>query len=211
MTITTFQFNPFQENTYLVSDDTGEAVIIDCGCLYPTEEAQLKQAISTDKLVVKRLLNTHLHLDHSFGNYMVAQTFGVLPEAHQADEFLISETSKQAQLFGIPASVREQPLGGYLNDGDMVAFGRTEFEVIHVPGHSPGGICFYCRTEQIIFVGDVLFAGGIGRTDLPQGNYADLISGIQNRLFTLPDETVVYSGHGPTTTIGSERVHNPYF
>ena len=210
MHIKSFQFNPFQENTYVLSDDTGEAVIIDCGCLSSNEDERLTLYLTTEKLHVKHVLNTHLHLDHSFGNYMVAHTLGVLPEAHRADEFLIGQLIAQSQAFGIQGVIREQPLGGYLQEGDVVSFGRTQLEVLHVPGHSPGSICFYCRAENVIFVGDVLFAGSIGRTDLPKGNYAELIAGIQRKLLVLPDETIVYSGHGPATTIGNERVNNPY-
>ena len=210
MHIKSFQFNPFQENTYVLSDDTGEAVIIDCGCLSSNDDERLTLYLTTEKLQVKHVLNTHLHLDHSFGNYMVAHTLGVLPEAHRADEFLIGQLIAQSQAFGIQGVVREQPLGGYLQEGDVVSFGRTQLEVLHVPGHSPGSICFYCRAENVIFVGDVLFAGSIGRTDLPKGNYAELIAGIQRKLMVLPDETIVYSGHGPATTIGNERVNNPY-
>ena len=174
------------------------------------EDERLTLYLTTEKLQVKHVLNTHLHLDHSFGNYMVAHTLGVLPEAHRADEFLIGQLIAQSQAFGIQGVIREQPLGGYLQEGDVVSFGRTQLEVLHVPGHSPGSICFYCRAENVIFVGDVLFAGSIGRTDLPKGNYAELITGIQRKLLVLPDETIVYSGHGPTTTIGNERVNNPY-
>ena len=210
MHIKSFQFNPFQENTYVLSDDTGEAVIIDCGCLSSNEDERLTLYLTTEKLQVKHVLNTHLHLDHSFGNYMAAHTLGVLPEAHRADEFLIGQLIAQSQAFGIQGVIREQPLGGYLQEGDVVSFGRTQLEVLHVPGHSPGSICFYCRAENVIFVGDVLFAGSIGRTDLPKGNYAELIAGIQRKLMVLPDETIVYSGHGPATTIGNERVNNPY-
>ena len=210
MHIKSFQFNPFQENTYVLSDDTGEAVIIDCGCLSSNEDERLTLYLTTEKLHVKHVLNTHLHLDHSFGNYMVAHTLGVLPEAHRADEFLIGQLIAQSQAFGIQGVIREQPLGGYLQEGDVISFGRTQLEVLHVPGHSPGSICFYCRAENLIFVGDVLFAGSIGRTDLPKGNYAELIAGIQRKLLVLPDETIVYSGHGPATTIGNERVNNPY-
>ena len=210
MHIKIFQFNPFQENTYVLSDDTGEAVIIDCGCLSSNEDERLALYLTTEKLQVKHVLNTHLHLDHSFGNYMVAHTLGVLPEAHRADEFLIGQLISQSQAFGIQGIIREQPLGGYLQEGDVIAFGRTQLKVLHVPGHSPGSICFYCRAENVIFVGDVLFAGSIGRTDLPKGNYAELIAGIQRKLMVLPDETIVYSGHGPATTIGNERVNNPY-
>jgi len=210
MHIKSFQFNPFQENTYVLSDDTGEAVIIDCGCLSSNDDERLTLYLTTEKLQVKHVLNTHLHLDHSFGNYMAAHTLGVLPEAHQADEFLIGQLIAQSQAFGIQGVIREQPLGGYLQEGDVISFGRTQLEVLHVPGHSPGSICFYCRAENVIFVGDVLFAGSIGRTDLPKGNYAELIAGIQRKLLVLPDETIVYSGHGPATTIGNERVNNPY-
>ena len=210
MYIETFVCNPFMENTYLVYDDTAACVVIDAGCLTDVERNRLQQTIEKHHLKLEHVLNTHLHLDHVFGNGFLYQTYHLAPEAHREDEFLLSQLHAQAALFGVPFNEKVQPIGSYLEDCDHVAFGNSSFEVIHVPGHSPGSICFYSRDDQIIFVGDVLFRGSIGRTDLPKGNFEQLIHGIQHRLLVLPDETKVYSGHGIVTTIGQEKAENPY-
>lgn len=210
MHIKTFTFNPFQENTYLLYDHTKEGVLIDAGCLYPNEEQALQQFITEQGIVLKHLLNTHLHIDHVFGNAFVAQTCGILPEAHTADEFLLQTMPAQALLFGIHYPVKVQKLGNYLNEGDTISFGENTLQVLHVPGHSPGSLCFYAPENGILIAGDVLFQGSIGRTDLPGGDYGTLINGIQKKLLTLPPETVVYCGHGATTTIGEEKQYNPY-
>lgn len=210
MTIKTFTFSPFQENTYLVFDETHEAVLIDAGCFNESEQLQLKNYIQENNLILKRLLNTHLHLDHQFGNRFVTDTYGLKPEAAKEDEFLIAKMLTQARMFGLPFSGEAQELGAYIEDNQEICFGNSKFIALHVPGHSPGSMAFYSENEGVLFAGDVLFNGSIGRTDLEQGDYATLIRSIQNRLLPLPDSTVVYSGHGPSTTIGNEKVNNPY-
>jgi glyoxylase-like metal-dependent hydrolase (beta-lactamase superfamily II) len=210
MNIESFVFNPFMENTYLAYDDTLECVIIDAGCFTILEQERLKHAIEEKKLVVKHLINTHLHLDHVFGNGFVFRTFGIKPEAHAADEFLLDQLPAQSAIFGVTFNEKPQSIGHYLNDEDTISFGHCTLKAIHVPGHSPGSLCFYNESDHILFAGDVLFRGSIGRTDLPKGNYDQLIEGIQNRLLTLPENTLVYSGHGESTTIGHEKRENPY-
>lgn len=210
MTIKTFTFNPFQENTYLIFDETNEAVIIDAGCLFDVEKQKIKSFINDNNLVVKRLINTHLHLDHQFGNKFIHNTYGITPEACLEDEFLLKNVVEQARSFGIPIDEDTQQLGGYIIDNQVIKFGNSNLISIHVPGHSPGSMAFFSENDGVLFAGDVLFQGSIGRTDLPKGNYATLITSITKRLLTLPDSTVVYSGHGPTTTIGNEKINNPF-
>lgn len=210
MQIKVFTFNPIQENTYVVYDDSNECVIIDAGCYTSQEKEQLSQFIEHNKLVLKRVLNTHSHFDHVFGNSYLAEKYGVFPEAHQGDEFLVENMVEAAKLFGFFSGVSPQKIGAYLNEGDVVQFGNTSFEVLHVPGHSPGSVCFYEKTAGVLFTGDVLFEGSIGRTDLFGGDFATLINGITKKLLILPDETLVYPGHGGTTTIADEKMHNPY-
>jgi hydroxyacylglutathione hydrolase len=210
MTVKTFTFSPFQENTYLIYDETKEAVLIDAGCFNEREQHQLKNFIVENNLILKRLINTHLHLDHQFGNKYVTETFGLKPEAGKDDEFLIENFTFQAQKFGLAVPGSPQELGGYIEDNQELKFGNSILKALHVPGHSPGSMAFYAEKEGVLFAGDVLFNGSIGRTDLERGDYATLIRSIQNRLLPLPDSTTVYCGHGPTTTIGNERVNNPY-
>ncbi|MDR0894318.1 MAG: MBL fold metallo-hydrolase [Prevotellaceae bacterium] len=211
MKIKRFEFNMFPVNCYVLWDDTREAVIIDPGC-YSTEEKQaLKSFIVTNQLELKHLLNTHLHPDHIFGNPFIQREFGLSPEANQADEFWIEEAPKQSRMLGFKMPEAPIPIGRYLHDGDTIAFGNTALEAIHVPGHSPGSIVFYAPQSHCIFSGDVLFQGSIGRADLTGGNFDDLKEGICSRLFTLPNETIVYAGHGAPTTIGMEKVENPFF
>ncbi|MBP1640914.1 MAG: fold hydrolase [Bacteroidetes bacterium] len=209
MTIKTFTFNPFMENTYVAYDETKECVIIDPGCVTETEQKTLQQFISDNKLTVRHLINTHLHLDHSFGNLFVEKAYGILAKAHNADAFLLQQISAQAEAFGMHYDERPE-LRSFLTEKDTVKFGNVTLTVIHVPGHSPGSLCFYDAASATLFAGDVLFQGSIGRTDLPKGNYEQLIDGIGKKLFVLPDDTTVYCGHGPTTTIGYEKVYNPY-
>jgi glyoxylase-like metal-dependent hydrolase (beta-lactamase superfamily II) len=210
MNIKTFVFNPFQENTYVVYDDSREAAIIDAGNLFPNENEALQSFIASNNLTLKRSVNTHLHLDHQFGNDFVSETFHVLPEAHKADEFFIDKLPETMQKYGFPSFVKAQHLGNYLDESDTIAFGNTKLQIIHAPGHSPGSLCFYHEKEGVLFSGDVLFERSIGRTDLEQGDHATLINAIRKKLFALPDSTVVYPGHGDTTTIGYEKENNPY-
>ena len=210
MIIKTFTFNPFQENTFLIYDETNEAVVIDAGCIQDNEKLQLKKFIEDNNLTLKRVINTHLHLDHQFGNKFLFDTYGIAPEAHVEDEYLLDGVIDQARSFGFRISEHAQPLGGYINENQEIQFGDTTLVALHVPGHSPGSIAFYAEKEGVLFAGDVLFQGSIGRADLPKGDYATLIRSITEKLLPLPDSTVVYSGHGPSTTIGSEKKNNPY-
>ena len=211
MKIKRFEFNMFPVNCYVLSDETNEAVIIDPGCFYPEECTQLKNYITANNLVPKHLLNTHLHLDHIFGNPFVSREFNLQPEGGQQDEFWIEQAPMQARMFGF--TINEQPisLGKYIMDGDIIRFGNTELEAIHVPGHSPGSMVYYCKQEKCMFSGDVLFQGSIGRADLAGGNFEELREGICSRLFCLPNDTTVYPGHGGMTTIGAEKLENPFF
>ncbi len=211
MKIKTFEFNMFPVNCYVIWDETKEAAIIDPGCFYDEEKRKLKDFIVDKGLTVKHLLNTHLHLDHIFGNPFILNEFGLSAEAHQADEFWIEEAPKQSRMFGFQLNEAPVPLGKYLSDGDKIEFGNTILEAIHVPGHSPGSLVYYSKKDNCFFSGDVLFQGSIGRADLAGGNFNDLINNITDRLFTLPDETVVYPGHGGPTTIGAEKRDNPFF
>ncbi|HEY5590378.1 MAG TPA: MBL fold metallo-hydrolase [Paludibacter sp.] len=210
MTIKTFIFNPFQENTYLVYDETNEAVIIDAGCLQNAEKQSIKKFLDDNKLILKRVINTHLHLDHQFGNKFIYNSYGIKPEASIEDEFLLDNVIAQARSFGLPIEEDAQDLGGYITENQGIKFGNSTLVSIHVPGHSPGSMAFYSEKDGVIFSGDVLFQGSIGRTDLPQGDYATLILSITKKLLPLPDSTIVYCGHGPSTTIGFEKKNNPY-
>jgi glyoxylase-like metal-dependent hydrolase (beta-lactamase superfamily II) len=211
MKIKKFEFNMFPVNCYVLSDETQEAVIIDAGCFYPEEKQALKRYIDDNHLQVKHLLNTHLHLDHIFGNAFLFETYGLKAEANQADLFWLEQAPDQARMFGLPAPDKQPELGGYICDGDVITFGHTQLEAIHVPGHSPGSLVYYCKQEGCCFSGDVLFQGSIGRADLTGGNFDDLREHICSRLFTLPAETLVYPGHGDFTTIGQEKANNPFF
>lgn len=210
MTIKTFTFNPFQENTYLVFDETNEAVIIDAGCLQAAEKQALSRFIEDNKLTLKRVLNTHLHLDHQFGNKFLFDTYGIAPEACIEDEFLLENVVAQARSYGSPVTEEAQPLGAYITEKQEITFGNSSLKAIHAPGHSPGSMILYSEKDGVMFAGDVLFQGSIGRTDLPKGDYASLILAITKKLLVLPDSTVVYCGHGPSTTIGYEKKNNPY-
>ena len=210
MKIKTFTFNPIQENTYLVYDETNEAVVIDAGCLSEIEKRALKNYIEENDLTLKRVLNTHLHFDHQFGNKFLYTTYGIKPEACKADEYLLENVIAQTRSFGVEINEEAQTIGDYITDGQDLKFGNTTLKALHVPGHSPGSMAFYAEKEGILFAGDVLFRGSIGRTDLPKGDYATLIGSITGQLLTLPDSTVVYCGHGPSTTIGFERKNNPF-
>lgn len=201
----------FPVNCYVVWDETKEAVVIDAGCFYDEEKQALKNFILSNELNVKHLLNTHLHLDHIFGNPFMLKEFGLQAEACQIDEFWLESAPKQSRMFGFELKEAPVPLGKYLIDGDIITFGNIALEAIHVPGHSPGSLVFYCKEENCMFSGDVLFQGSIGRADLTGGNFEELKEHICSRLFVLPNETIVYPGHGAPTTIGIEKAENPFF
>ena len=211
MKIKKFEFNMFPVNCYVLSDHSGEAVVIDAGCFYPEEKQMLKDYLSDNNLTLKHVLCTHLHLDHVFGNPFLFQEYGLRPEGGQQDEFWLDQATAMARNFGFLYDEKQPALGRYICNGDIISFGETQLKVIHVPGHSPGSMVFYCEEASCVFVGDVLFNGSIGRADLKGGDFDELREGICNHLFTLPDETRVYSGHGPSTSIGYEKKNNPFF
>ncbi|OJU52944.1 MAG: MBL fold hydrolase [Bacteroidales bacterium 45-6] len=210
MKIKQFEFNPIRENTYVAYDETNECVIIDPGCFYPDEKMELLDFILDNDLVVKHLLNTHLHFDHVFGCKFIEERLGMLTHAHAKDEFLLDKMSTQLKMFGFPDQGEKPSIGTYIQENDVICFGNQKLAVLEVPGHSPGSVVFYSEEGQCAFVGDVLFRGSIGRTDLEGGNFEQLIGGIRQKLFKLPSDTIVYSGHGPCTTIGYEQKNNPY-
>jgi glyoxylase-like metal-dependent hydrolase (beta-lactamase superfamily II) len=210
MKIQQFVFNPFQENTYVIYTEVGEAMIVDPGCSSPSEDERLLKFILTNKLTVKTVVNTHLHIDHILGNGFIEKTFGIKAIANKADEPLLLDATGQAQMFGLSLKNSVPPLGGYIKEGDRLLLDNEVFEIFEVPGHSIGSIVLYNAQNHCLFAGDVLFENSIGRTDLPGGDYLTLIRGIINKLLVLPDETLVYCGHGPSTTIGHEKEFNPY-
>jgi hydroxyacylglutathione hydrolase len=210
MTIKTFTFNPFQENTYLVYDESGEALIIDAGCVFDAERQELKKFITDNNLTLKRIINTHLHLDHQFGNKFLFDTYDIKPEGGEEDEIQLVNVGAKARSFGFQFDEEAQQLGGYIIEKQEINVGNFSFIALHVPGHSAGSMAFYSEKESVLFSGDVLFKGSIGRSDLPGGDYATLITSITKKLLPLPDSTVVYSGHGPSTTIGYEKMYNPF-
>lgn len=209
LTIKTFVFNPFQVNTYLLYDETNECIIIDPGCMEDYEKKEISDFINSHKLHPVRLLNTHPHIDHVAGNKFIADTYNLKLEVHKDSLKLLQSVKGYAAAFGIDNIEAQEP-GGYITEGDLIKFGNSEIKVLYTPGHADGSVCFYSEKDKFVIVGDVLFNEGIGRTDLPTGNHEALIKNIRTKLFTLPDDTQVYPGHGPSTTIGYEKENNPF-
>jgi glyoxylase-like metal-dependent hydrolase (beta-lactamase superfamily II) len=207
--VKSFTFNPVQENTYLLYNEHKECIIIDPGCYYDHEKEELKSFINLNKLQPKFLLNTHCHLDHVFGNKFIAEEYKITLNSHPLEKKLLEMAPASGLMFNLPFDNYQGEVN-YLEEGDKIFLGDDELEVIHAPGHSPGSICFYCKKQHFIIGGDVLFYNSIGRTDLPGGNHEHLISSIKEKLFKLPGDTKVYSGHGSTTTIGAEIKENSY-
>lgn len=207
--VKSFVFNPFLENTSILYDDTKEAIIIDPGCYEKFEKQQLTEFIKDNNLKVVKLINTHCHIDHVFGNQFVKTTYNVKLEAHKLDEPTLAAVKVYAPNYGFQ-HFEESQIDSNLDEGDIIEFGKSKLQVFFVPGHAPGHIALYNIEEKICIGGDVLFKESIGRTDLPGGDFDTLIKSIQNKMFTLPDDTVIYPGHGETTTIGHEKNHNPF-
>jgi glyoxylase-like metal-dependent hydrolase (beta-lactamase superfamily II) len=207
--IKAFTFSPISENTYVLYNDAGKAIIIDPGCYFPAEEETLKTFLTDTGLTPIYLLNTHCHLDHVFGNKWVYETYGLELYLHPNEAPMLELAPVSGERWGLPFQNYNGPLH-FLNDGDKVFIDDTEIQVILAPGHSPGSICFYLPSQGDLIGGDVLFRGSIGRTDLPGGDSETLLNSIREKLWVLPDETVVYSGHGIKTTIGYEKRNNPF-
>ena len=203
--------NMFGENCYIVSDDTRECVIIDCGAFYDEERKELVDYIEREKLKPVRLIVTHGHLDHNFGNNTVFDHFGLKPEVSAADKELMENLPQQYMNFlRREMKIPVIPVGRFFEDGEKISFGNHTFSIIPVPGHSKGSVMFYCEEEGLAFSGDTIFNGGIGRTDLPGGDYNEIISSIKYVLNNLPGNTVILPGHGPQTTVSNELQFNPY-
>lgn len=208
--IKTFVFNSFQENTFLLYDETNECIIIDAGCNEEHEFEAIDKFIEENNLILRSIVNTHCHIDHIMGNAYLVNKYKVPSVAHKDDMPLLERSNDMALAFGF--KVEEPPVPNqFVNEGEKVTFGNTELEVRHVPGHSPGSIALYCEKDKFVIVGDVLFSGSIGRTDLPGGDYDTLIASINDKLFTLPTDTEVYPGHGEKTTVAHEKSTNPFF
>lgn len=207
--IKSFAFNPFQENTYVVSDDTNSCVIFDPGCYDSHEENILSSYIEKEGLKPVMLINTHAHIDHVFGNHFIHRKYGLSPWLHKLELTILENMQTVGAMYGVNATPSPAP-AGYIDEGSPVKFGNTEFQLFFTPGHSPGSLCFYHKDSSSLIAGDVLFQLSIGRTDLPGGNHADLIASITEKLMKLPDDVTVYPGHGPHTTIGFERKNNPF-
>ena len=207
--IKSFVFSPIQENTYLLYNESKQAIIIDPGCYFPEENDVLKAYITQSGLKPQMLLNTHCHLDHVFGNKFVAETYDLSLHFHENEKQMFELAPASGLMYDMPFD-NYQGAYIFLKEGDSILLGDDELKVIEAPGHSPGHICFYCAKQGFIIGGDVLFNRSIGRTDLPGANHELLLKSIREKLFVLPDETVVYSGHGPITTIGEEKKENPF-
>lgn len=219
MQIQAFTVNPFSVNAFILWNDSGDGILIDPSVSSPAEQAQLAQFIKDKGITVKRAVNTHLHLDHVLENAFVERTFGVKAEAHEEDNFLLDLQEEQSSMYGLPFEDAAPELGNFLAEGDTVEVPGIKLHVLHIAGHSPGGIALYCdqpgevtfngkyagRTPALLFAGDILFAGGRGRSDLFGGDDDALVNGIKNKLMSLPADTIVFPGHGPFTTIGDER------
>ncbi len=209
LSIQQFVFNPFAENTYVVYDETGEAAVIDPGCYEAQERRALDDFIAQKALTVKYLLNTHCHVDHVLGNDYVKEKYKVKLLIHSNDEVVLRAVQTYAGAYGFNLYKAATP-DGYLKEGDSIKIGNSTLDVLFLPGHAPGHVGFLERKQKLLLGGDVLFKGSVGRTDLPGGDFDTLIDSIHKKLFTLPDDIVVYPGHGPTTTLGEEKISNPF-
>ena len=210
LNIQKFVCNMIQENCYVVSDETKECIIVDCGAYYEEERRAIVDYIRHNQLTPKHLVATHGHIDHNFGNNTIYEAFGLKPEVEADDEQLINMLPQQAQaIAGVELDYKMPPVGKYLRETDTISFGSHTFTLLHTPGHTPGGAFYYCKEEKVAFSGDTLFRGSIGRTDLPGGNSFLIIQSLR-MIAQLPDDTTILPGHGQQTTIGYELRSNPY-
>ncbi len=210
MEISKLVFCPIEVNTYILSDMEGKCAIIDCGCYDEGEFEDLDYLIRRKKLEPVLLLNTHCHPDHIFGNKILLEKYNLKASCHPDEEINRKNAQQYAMFFGL--SMEKPPeAAGNITDKQLVSFGSETLLALHVPGHAPGSLAFYSEKNKVVFTGDALFAGSVGRSDIPGGDHNTLIDSIKRELFTLPPETVVYPGHGETTTIEFEMKYNPYF
>ncbi len=205
-----FVLSPFQENTFILFDDSKECIIVDPGNFFTNENQELDHFITENNLKPILIITTHNHLDHIFGLKYLVDKYDLPIACHENELPWINQFKDTCRGYGLNIDYDPPQPKKLLNPGDLVTFGNSELEVIMVPGHSAGGLAFYNKKKGLVFCGDILFNGSIGRTDLPGGNYDQLVSGIKEKLFVLPDDTMVFSGHGPETTIGEEKRSNPF-
>lgn len=211
MKVSRFTFNMFGVNTYILWDDISkDATIIDPGMVNDSEQKIIDQIIEKNNLKLSHLVNTHMHIDHAFGVQYMKNRYNLKFECNKEDQFLAQRLNEQAAMFGLPISIEELQIDVDLKNGDIIYVGDEELRILHVPGHSPGSIVLYAPQSSFIISGDVLFNSSIGRTDLPGGSYPQLISAINEKLMTLPEDVVVYPGHGNETSIGQEKCNNPF-
>jgi glyoxylase-like metal-dependent hydrolase (beta-lactamase superfamily II) len=203
-------FSPIEVNTYILASESGECAVIDCGCYTESEFLELAGFLEKKKLHPVLLLNTHCHLDHLFGNRLFMQKYGIGTYCHEGENQNLRDSVLHAGYFGLSMEPPPRP-GRFIADGEYIDFAGTTLQVLHVPGHSPGSLAFFSKTDGVVFTGDALFAGSIGRSDLPGGNHETLIRSIRMKLFELPPETIVYPGHGEASTIKKEINTNPFF
>ena len=209
MKIKRFRFSPFDVNTYILYDKSKECVIIDAACYIKKEEEMLSSFIKDNRLKPVRILNTHCHLDHVFGNKYTTETYNLPVEAHKEENSNNLFASQAAENYGLVMA--EPPkIGNFITEKDTIKFGHSELEIRLAPGHTKGSLLFYAKEDNFIISGDVLFKDSIGRTDLPGGNFDVLKNSIVTQLYTLDDNVTVYSGHGPATEIGYEKMNNPF-
>jgi glyoxylase-like metal-dependent hydrolase (beta-lactamase superfamily II) len=207
--IHTFVFNSFGVNTYILEAENGDCIIVDAACSNESEQKQLKSFFDDGKRKPIMLINTHTHIDHVLGCTFAQKEFGIKWLMHREALSILNEAPIFASLFGINKMEMSKP-DGFINEENELKLDNNTIKVLYTPGHAPGSICLYVPSGNFVITGDVLFNGSIGRTDLTGGNYDLLIESINTKLLTLPDDTVVYPGHGPATTIGDERTGNPY-
>ena len=208
--IETFTFNPFQENTYILTNEKREALIIDPGCYFTAEEEVLQNYLANGSFAPVQLINTHCHVDHVFGNSFVAKHYNLELYIHPLEEMMLQVQPQFAAQFGLSFSNNYKGKLHFLTGGDEIKFGDNFLKILDTPGHSPGSISLYCKEQNFVISGDALFKESIGRTDFPSSNAEQLLQSIRTQLYSLPEETVVYPGHYGTTTIGHEKKHNPF-
>lgn len=209
ITIEKFVFNPFQENTFLLFDETKECILVDPGCYSEDEKSELVNFINSKNLKPIKQIYTHCHVDHILGNNFIYNTFGLKPEIHEAGLKFLQNGHTQGQVYGFEMDVNVEP-ELFIEHGDIVKFGNSQLKAVYTPGHADGSICFISNNDRFVITGDVLFRDSIGRTDFPTGDFDILMESIHQQLFILDDDFTVYCGHGPETSIGYEKVNNPF-
>jgi glyoxylase-like metal-dependent hydrolase (beta-lactamase superfamily II) len=209
MKISRFVFNPFEVNTFVLHDETGCCIIIDPGCINQNEVGKIVSFIESSRLHPEYIVLTHGHIDHILGVKFICENYNIKPYIHSSDQFLIDSSQNIAKMYGLPY-IKSEVEFMFLDTMQYLSFGTSSLKLMHCPGHSPGSVCLYSESDKILISGDVLFNGSIGRTDLPGGEYSQLIESIERKLLVLPEDTIVFPGHYEETSIGKEKKSNPF-